>query len=89
MGLTLLLGVFVLGLAIGLPVAVTLGLSSMAYLLFADIPLVVIPQKMYAGMDSFVLLCIPASAQFSAARRPASPRHRVRPAWPRSRRAAP
>ncbi len=59
MGLFLLLGVFVLGLAIGLPVAVTLGLSSMAYLLFADIPLVVIPQKMYAGMDSFVLLCIP------------------------------
>ncbi len=49
MGLTLLLGTFVLGLAIGLPVAVTLGLSSMAYLLFADIPLVVIPQKMYAG----------------------------------------
>lgn len=59
MGLTLLLSVFVLGLAIGLPVAVTLGLSSMAYLIFADIPLVVIPQKMYAGMDSFVLLCIP------------------------------
>lgn len=59
MGLALLLGVFVLGLVIGLPVAVTLGLSSMAYLLFADIPLVVIPQKMYAGMDSFVLLCIP------------------------------
>lgn len=59
MGLTLLLSVFVVGLAIGLPVAVTLGLSSIAYLLFADIPLVVIPQKMYAGMDSFVLLCIP------------------------------
>ncbi|MGP9804985.1 TRAP transporter large permease [Paracoccus sp. NSM] len=59
MGLALLLGTFVLGLVIGLPVAVTLGLSSMAYLLFADIPLVVIPQKMYAGMDSFVLLCIP------------------------------
>lgn len=59
MGLTLLLGTFVLGLAIGLPVAVTLGLSSALYLLVADIPLVVIPQKMYAGMDSFVLLCIP------------------------------
>ncbi|MEO1909604.1 MAG: TRAP transporter large permease [Paracoccus sp. (in: a-proteobacteria)] len=59
MGLALLLGTFVLGLVIGVPVAVTLGLSSMAYLLFADIPLVVIPQKMYAGMDSFVLLCIP------------------------------
>ena len=59
MGLALLLGVFVLGLAIGLPVAVTLGLSSMVYLLFAEIPLVVIPQKMYTGIDSFVLLCIP------------------------------
>jgi C4-dicarboxylate transporter DctM subunit len=59
MGLALLLGVFVVGLAIGLPVAVTLGLSSMVYLLYAEIPLVVIPQKMYAGMDSFVLLCIP------------------------------
>ncbi|MDQ0511721.1 MULTISPECIES: TRAP transporter large permease [Ancylobacter] len=59
MGLTLLLCTFVIGLAIGLPVAVTLGISSMAYLVFADIPLVVIPQKMYAGMDSFVLLCIP------------------------------
>ncbi|WP_376872868.1 TRAP transporter large permease [Albirhodobacter sp. R86504] len=59
MGLTILLGLFVLGLIIGLPVAVTLGVSSAAYLWFAGIPLVTIPQKMYAGMDSFVLLCIP------------------------------
>ncbi|MEZ5476514.1 MAG: TRAP transporter large permease subunit [Thiolinea sp.] len=35
------------------------GLASVAYLLSAGIPLVVIPQKMYAGMDVFVLLCIP------------------------------
>ena len=59
MGLTILLSCFLGGLAIGLPVAVTLGVSSMAYLLHEGIPLVVIPQKMYAGMDSFVLLCIP------------------------------
>ncbi|MBL4645005.1 MAG: C4-dicarboxylate ABC transporter permease [Hyphomicrobiales bacterium] len=59
MNLAILIGVFIGGLAIGIPVAVTLGLSSMAYLLMADIPLVVIPQKMYAGMDVFVLLCIP------------------------------
>jgi C4-dicarboxylate transporter, DctM subunit len=59
MGLTLLLGLFLLGLIIGLPVAVTLGVASMAYLLQAGIPLVTIPQKMYAGIDSFVLLCIP------------------------------
>jgi C4-dicarboxylate transporter, DctM subunit len=31
----------------------------MVYLVAAGIPLVTIPQKMYAGMDSFVLLCIP------------------------------
>lgn len=59
MELTLLLVTFLTGLIIGLPVAVTLGVSSMAYLLLAGIPLVTIPQKMYAGMDSFVLLCIP------------------------------
>lgn len=59
MSLTVLLGVFVLGLIIGLPVAVTLGLSSMAYLLMQGMPLVIIPQKMFAGMDVFVLLCIP------------------------------
>ena len=59
MELTLLLVAFVTGLVIGLPVAITLGVASMAYLLAAGIPLVTIPQKMYAGMDSFVLLCIP------------------------------
>lgn len=59
MELFVLISVFLLGLIIGLPVAVTLGLSSMSYLFLADIPLVVMPQKMYAGMDMFVLLCIP------------------------------
>ncbi len=59
MNLTILIGVFLGGLIIGVPVAVTLGLASMAYLLFSDIPLVVMPQKMYAGIDVFVLLCIP------------------------------
>ncbi len=59
MSLTLLIAVFAGGLLIGIPVAITLGLASMAYLLSAGIPLVVIPQKMYAGMDVFVLLCIP------------------------------
>ncbi len=59
MSLTVLIVVFIGGLAIGIPVAVTLGLASMAYLLTAGIPLVVMPQKMYAGIDVFVLLCIP------------------------------
>jgi C4-dicarboxylate transporter, DctM subunit len=59
MNLAILLGVFVGGLAAGIPVAVTLGLASMCYLLAAGIPLVVMPQKMYAGIDVFVLLSIP------------------------------
>jgi C4-dicarboxylate transporter, DctM subunit len=59
MGLAILIGVFLLGLVVGVPVAVTLGLASVAYLLVEGIPLVSVPQKMYAGMDVFVLLCIP------------------------------
>ena len=51
--------VFVAGLVVGIPVAITLGLSSLVYLLLAGVPVVVMPQKMYAGMDVFVLLSIP------------------------------
>jgi C4-dicarboxylate transporter DctM subunit len=50
---------FLVFLIIGIPIAFALGLSSMVYLLFSDIPLIVIPQKMYAGLDVFVLLSIP------------------------------
>ncbi len=59
MDVVVLFSVFVLGLVIGVPVAATLGLASLAYLLLAGIPIVVMPQKMYAGMDVFVLLSIP------------------------------
>lgn len=46
-------------LILGLPIALTLGLSSLTYLFMADIPFTVIPQKLYSGIDTFVLLCIP------------------------------
>lgn len=59
MGLLILITVFVIGLVVGIPVAITLGLSSLSYLLVTGIPPVVMPQKMYAGMDVFVLLSIP------------------------------
>ncbi|UAB73237.1 TRAP transporter large permease [Vibrio sp. SCSIO 43132] len=59
MGIAILLGMFLLGLIIGLPIAVTLGIASLAYLTYMGIPIVVMPQKMYAGMDVFVLLSIP------------------------------
>ena len=54
-----LFAVFIGSLVIGIPVAIALGLSSLGYLLVSGIPLVVVPQKVYAGIDVFVLLSIP------------------------------
>lgn len=51
--------VFVLCLFLRFPIAFALGLSCLSYLLLADIPLVVLPMKMYSGMDIFVLLSVP------------------------------
>lgn len=59
MNLFILMGIFVVGLMAGVPVAITLGLASFGYLLYEGLPLAVMPQKMYAGIDVFVLLCIP------------------------------
>ena len=55
----ILFAVFLVSLLMGVPIAFSLGLSSFAYILFSDIPLVIIPQKLYAGIDVFVLLCVP------------------------------
>ena len=55
----LLFAVFIGALVLGVPVGIALGISSVAYLLAAGIDLSVVPQYMFAGMDSFVLLCIP------------------------------
>jgi len=52
--------VFFLMMALGVPIAFSLGLASMFYLLVSDIPLALLGQRMYAGMDSFPLLSIPA-----------------------------
>lgn len=50
---------FIILIFIGVPVAFSLGISSLIYLIVADIPLTIIPQKMFGGLNSFVLLCIP------------------------------
>ncbi|WP_209331380.1 TRAP transporter large permease [Lunatimonas salinarum] len=55
----LLFVVFLVLLILGVPIAFALGLSAFAYILLSDLPLMVIPQKMYAGIDVFVLLSIP------------------------------
>jgi len=55
----ILLVVFIVLLFFGIPIAFSLGISSMTYLLMKDISLTIIPQRFFTGMDSFVLLCIP------------------------------
>ncbi len=57
--IAILFMVFFVTLCLGVPVAFALGLASLAYVVGTGVPLVVIPQKMYAGIDVFVLLCIP------------------------------
>lgn len=56
--LLLFITFFVL-LLLGCPIAFSLGIASFVYLFFTDIPFIVVPQKMYAGIDVFVLLSIP------------------------------
>ena len=51
--------IFLVLLLIGVPIAFSLGLSSLFYLFTNNIPQTVISQKFYSGMDSFTLLCIP------------------------------
>lgn len=51
--------VFFVLLFLGFPIAFALGLSTLGYLLVSEQPLILIPMKMYAGMDVFILLSIP------------------------------
>jgi TRAP-type transport system large permease protein len=50
---------FVVLLAIGFPIAFNLILSSILYLLVADYPLTLVPQRMFQGMNGFALLAVP------------------------------
>jgi C4-dicarboxylate transporter DctM subunit len=50
----------VLFIAIGMPIAFSMGLAAVAALLIdGSVPLIVLPQKMYSSLDSFPLLAIP------------------------------
>lgn len=60
LALIVLLTVFVLLILIDAPIMIALALSSIAYLLVGDtIPVIVVAQRMVAGIDSFTLLAIP------------------------------
>jgi len=50
----------IITMLIGLPIAFSLGISAFtAIITMGDIPLQIVPQKIFAGLDSFPLLCIP------------------------------
>jgi C4-dicarboxylate transporter, DctM subunit len=55
----LLFILFFLLLFLRFPVAFALGISTFSYVLLSGYPLVIIPLKMYSGIDVFVLLSIP------------------------------
>ena len=57
--IVVLVVVFVICLLLRFPIAFALGLSCLAYLIAADISLIVLPMKMYSGIDVFVLLSVP------------------------------
>lgn len=57
--IAVLFGVFAVCLILGVPIGIALAAASACYLIGAGIDLSVVPQYMFAGMDSFVLLCIP------------------------------
>ncbi|WP_163849233.1 TRAP transporter large permease [Pseudooceanicola aestuarii] len=54
-------GIFFLTLMMGIPIAFVLGLSAFGYFLATDNLrfLIAVPQRMFSGQDSFVLLAIP------------------------------
>ena len=51
--------VFLACIMLRMPIAFSLGFSSFVYILFSDIPLSILPERMFSGIDSFVILCVP------------------------------
>lgn len=50
---------FIICLALGVPVAFSLGISSLIYFIGEDMSLYMYAQRFFAGLNSFTLLCIP------------------------------
>lgn len=55
----ILVFIFVVMLILRVPIAFSLGLACMVYVLLEGIPLIILPMKMYSGIDVFVLLSVP------------------------------
>lgn len=60
MTIAVLFGCFILFLAIGVPIAFSMGLSAvLALLVDGSVPLLILPQRFFSSLDSFPLLAIP------------------------------
>ncbi len=59
MTLIVLFGTFIVLLLLGVPIAFTLGLSSLVTVMYMDLPPLVVFQRMAAGMNVFALMAIP------------------------------
>ena len=56
----LIIAIFIVLMAVGIPVAVSLGTSALVYMVFFnDIPSTVVFQQMISGVDKFMLMAIP------------------------------
>lgn len=55
----ILASLFILFLLMGLPVAIVIGASATAALQLDGMPLMVVPQQMFAGINSFALVAVP------------------------------
>ncbi|MCR4426862.1 MAG: TRAP transporter large permease [Firmicutes bacterium] len=55
----LLFGALFALILLGMPVAMSIGLSSVIVLAIQEVPLVLLPQRMFAGTDSFPLVAVP------------------------------
>ena len=58
--MTALLLTFIITLVIGMPISFALGVTALVTLLLTpDIPLQILPQKMFTGVDFFSLVAVP------------------------------
>jgi TRAP-type C4-dicarboxylate transport system permease large subunit len=55
----LLIFVFIICLLIRFPIAYAIAISCLVYIVIKGIPIIILPLKMYSGIDVFVLLSIP------------------------------
>lgn len=55
----LIVGLFVALLAIGVPIIFVLGITGLAYVYLAGLPLVLLPQRLFVGLNSFLVLSVP------------------------------